>query len=336
MKKIYLIVLSAFSIFNASSQCASTCSFVAAATATGTSTGVTISAPAGVLPNNIMIAAIHTGWCNSGSLITAPAGWTLIGHTSNTGSGCGSSNTTKQLGTFYKIATASEPANYTFTGTSSQWYVGGIVAYSGVNTTSPINAGSSKGAQDDCTNIETNTITTTAPCTRLVSIFFCSVNSSKTNIIPQASLTERLDVSTTGNHPWGNENLEISDEAMTSAGLVAVKSASLSTCSGTGWVTGSQIVALECAVTTSIHNNSLFGSSSIIPNPSTGVFEISLGENLIQPTYMEVYDCFGKIIKSGEINEKKTAIDLSSEPKGIYFLKIISPSGTTIQKIAVQ
>ncbi len=336
MKKIYLIIISAVVAFQVNAQCPSSCSFVASATGVGTGTGVTVPKPSGISPGDLMIAAIHDGWCNSGSTIVAPAGWTNIYQTSNTGTGCGTSNTTRQLATFYKVVGAAEPLNYTFTGTSSQYYVGGIAAYSGINTLTPINVGSNKGSQDDCTNIITNSVTTTAACTRLVAIFFCSVNSSKTNIVPQPSLTERFDVSTTGNHPWGNENLELSDEPMTVAGPTGIKTASLSTCSGTGWVTGAQLLALTCATTTSIHNNSLAGSSQVIPNPSTGVFEISLREELLHPATMQITDCIGRIVKSGEITEKKTAVDISTEPKGIYFLKVISTEGTIIQKIIVE
>ncbi len=336
MKKIYFILLSALFSLQANSQCASTCSFVSTATAVGTSSSVTIMKPSGIVTGDVMIAAIHTGWCNSGSNITPPAGWTLIGHTSNTGSGCGSSNTTRQLGTFYKVVTNSEPLSYTFSGTTNQYYVGGIAAYTGVFSPSPIHMASSNGSQDDCTNIVTPNITTTVTCTRLVSVFFCSVNSSKMNIIPQPSLTERFDVGTTGNHPWGNENVELSDQPMLTAGATGVKTASLSTCSGNGWVTGAQIIALNCALTTSIQDNSFQGSCTVIPNPSKGIFEISLSEEVLHSANMQIVDCLGKIIKSSELTEKKTAIDLSSQPKGIYFLRITSVKGSIIQKIIVE
>ena len=336
MKKIYFIILSALFSLQVNSQCASTCSFVSTATAVGTSSSVTIAKPSGIVPGDVMIAAIHVGWCNSGSTITGPAGWTSIGQTSNTGTGCGSTNTTRQLATFYKVVTNSEPLNYTFSGTSNQYYVGGIAAYTGVYSPSPIHMASSKGNQDDCTNIVTNNITTTVTCTRLISVFFCSVNSSKTNIIPQASLTERFDIGTTGNHPWGNENVELSDEPMLSAGATGVKSASLSTCSGTGWVTGAQIIALNCALTTSIQDKSLQGLSTIIPNPSAGIFEISLSEDILNNATYEIHDCVGKLVKRSEIKEKKTMVDLSTEAKGIYFLKISSAKGTILQKIIVE
>jgi len=194
MKKIYLIALCFFSILQASAQCSSSCTFVASSQGTGSATSVTVPIPAGVVLNDVMIAAVHTGWCNSGSTITPPAGWTLIAHTSNTGSGCGSANTTKSLATFYKVAGPAEPGAYIFTGSTSQIYVGGIVAYRGVNIVSPIDATSNNGAQDACNSISATGVTTTASCTRLVSVFFCSVNSSATNIIPQLSLTDRFPI----------------------------------------------------------------------------------------------------------------------------------------------
>ncbi len=218
MKKNYIILLlSIFSASLASAQCTTSCAFIASTQATGSSSVITLLKPAGVVANDVMIAAIHSGWCG-GSSITAPLGWTLINSTSNTGPGCGSTNTNILLATYYKVATASEPSAYVFTGSTPQLLVGGIVAYTGVNPISPINASSSFGAQEACANIVANGVTTTASCTRLVSVFVCSVNSSATNIVPQASLTERMDIGNTGNHPWGNENLEIADESFATAG----------------------------------------------------------------------------------------------------------------------
>ncbi len=109
-RNLFLTVILFLSFLRSQSQCAcSIPTFVAASQTVGTSSGVDIPKPAGVQPGHLMIAAVHVGWCNSGSVVTPPAGWTLINHTSNTGSGCGSSNTSKQLATFYKIATVLNP-----------------------------------------------------------------------------------------------------------------------------------------------------------------------------------------------------------------------------------
>jgi hypothetical protein len=332
MKKIYFIAaLCALFTLQASAQCGS---FVASSQATGSTTSVTISAPAGLMPNDVMIAAIHCGWCNSGSAITAPAGWTLINQTSNTGSGCGSGNTSIQLATFYKVAGASEPSSYTFTGNTNQMYVGGIVAYSGINTVTPVNVNSNNGGQDACGAITASGVTTTAACTRLVNVFICSVNSSATNIIPQPSLTERVDVGTTGNHPWGNENLEISDESFSSAGATGSRTAALSGCSGTGWITAGQMIALEASTTTGINDQTL-NSFVVSPNPSSGIFGISARKQAAA-CQLEVYDCLGKRIRTAELRNGQTSLDLSDAPKGIYFLKLVSSEENFVTKIVVQ
>ncbi|MFL5762435.1 MAG: T9SS type A sorting domain-containing protein [Bacteroidia bacterium] len=331
MKKIYLLLLLLpFSALKMSAQI----TFVSSAQAVGSTVNVTVSAPSGIMANDVLIAAVHCGWCNSGGPITAPAGWIAINQTSNTGSGCGSSNTTIQLATFYKIATASEPSTYTFTGNTNQLYVGGIAAYRGVNTTTPINMNSNNGAQDACGAITTTGVTTTSACTKLVNIFICSVNSSATNIIPTASLTERLDVSTTGNHPWGNENLEISDENFSSAGATGNRTAALSGCSGTGWVTAGQMIALECASATGIEE-SVLNSFAVNPNPSNGQLTISIS-SVNQKCELQICDQLGRILRSENLQKSQTTIDASELPKGIYFVKIISAEGTAVRKIVLQ
>ena len=335
MKKIYLIALFAvFTATQASAQCASSCSFIASEQGIGGSTAVTLLKPTGVVTNDVMIAAIHSGWCGANTIVP-PAGWTLINSTSNTGPGCGSSSTQILLATYYKVATASEPSFYVFTGTATQYLVGGIVAYTGVNPISPINASSSFGAQEACANIVANSVTTTAACTRLVSVFVCSVNSSATNIVPQVSLTERLDASTTGNHPWGNENLSISDESIATAGATGNRTAALSGCSGLSWATAGQLIALTCQTTTGINDEVLNNSFAIVPNPSNGIFEVSMLEKNTSSVTMEVFDCLGRSIKQQQLQELKTVIDLAGYPKGIYFVKLTSEQGTAVKKIII-
>lgn len=335
MKKIYLIALVfSLSLLQAAAQCTSTCTYIASEQGIGSTSAVTILKPTGVVANDVMIAAIHSGWCGANS-ITPPAGWTLINSTSNTGPGCGSSSTQILLATYYRVATASEPSAYVFTGSATQYLVGGIVAYTGVNPSSPINATSSFGAQEACANIVANSVTTTVACTRLVSVFVCSVNSSATNIIPQVSLTERLDVGTTGNHPWGNENLEISDESILAAGATGNRTAALSGCSGLSWATAGQLIALECQTTTGINDVTLNNSFMVTPNPTSGIFEIALNKNAPK-CKMEIYDGLGRIIKQAEIQEMKTVVDLSSFPKGIYSVKLVSEEGTMVKKIVIE
>lgn len=90
-------------------------SFVAAATGTSQFGNLVVNKPAGVVEGDIMFAL----WCTPMTL-AAPSGWTFMHNDGNNQILC------------YKIATGSEPANYTLaSGSSSIWSIGCIVAYRG-------------------------------------------------------------------------------------------------------------------------------------------------------------------------------------------------------------
>ncbi|MCK4663705.1 MAG: T9SS type A sorting domain-containing protein [Bacteroidales bacterium] len=75
---------------------------------------------------------------------------------------------------------------------------------------------------------------------------------------------------------------------------------------------------------------------SVYPNPTTGIIKIKTknlpaGQAGIQT--IEVTDITGKIIS---ILKDKTEIDLSKEPKGIYFVKVITNNGIAVEKIVLE
>ena len=78
-------------------------------------------------------------------------------------------------------------------------------------------------------------------------------------------------------------------------------------------------------------------SISIYPNPSNGIFTISLG--VVNPTLIEVYDVTGKIILSKKdvvSSNLETVIDLSSASQGIYFVKIMEDDQQIVKRIIKQ
>jgi hypothetical protein len=98
-------------------------------------TSLAVSRPS-VVAGNLLIAAVATDGDTS-STITAPSGWTLIDR--------GSYSSAVTLAAWWKIATATEPASYTFTWTGNQQSYGWIMKFTGHNPTSPINASSATG-----------------------------------------------------------------------------------------------------------------------------------------------------------------------------------------------
>ena len=99
------------------------------------STSVTVNKPTGTAEGHVMLAVVGVRG-GSGVTVSAPAGWTQI-NTNNSG-------TTLRSTTFYKVAGASEGSSYTFTWSGSNKASGVISTYSGVDTSSPINAQASQ------------------------------------------------------------------------------------------------------------------------------------------------------------------------------------------------
>jgi photosystem II stability/assembly factor-like uncharacterized protein len=72
----------------------------------------------------------------------------------------------------------------------------------------------------------------------------------------------------------------------------------------------------------------------LYPNPTNGVFNIEMDKT--EPKTIEIYDLNGKrvFLKNNFINSgRKTTIDLSNVPSGIYFIKIETEGNTIIKRI---
>jgi len=81
-------------------------------------------------------------------------------------------------------------------------------------------------------------------------------------------------------------------------------------------------------ITSDISDFNETNSLIIYPNPTTG--KISINTHDVQ--YIEVIDLHGKQIYAG----KETEIDLSSQPKGIYIIKVITDKQTLAKKLIKQ
>jgi hypothetical protein len=97
---------------------------------TGTVTTLPLAVPAGVVAGDVMIAIVATSDNGGGHIPTAPvSGWTQIeAFTSGLGG----------YAAYWHLATASEPASYTFANVSGTALVGAMDVYGGENTSAPI------------------------------------------------------------------------------------------------------------------------------------------------------------------------------------------------------
>jgi len=206
--------------------------------------GLRITVPASVVAGDLMVAAIAVR--PSGATIAPPAGWTAQPATVQ-----GSGNSSRQQ-IFYRVATAIDEVDttsYAWTfDLASAGAVGGIVAYSGVDTAAPFDvfAGNTTPvAPDPNTTHQATGLTTTVPNTMVVSTH--SLTSAEL-WSPPPGMDERVDVSSIATPNTAGISLEMNDVAQAGAGVTGDKEASVGANGDTGVA---HLFALRPAVTVS-------------------------------------------------------------------------------------
>jgi MSHA biogenesis protein MshQ len=161
--------------------------------------GLTIAVPAGTALDDVMIASVTVRPCSSTSgaacsvTVGTPAGWTLI-RSVNQATGAGTGGYGNRLLVYQKVATAAEPASYTWTlaGTPSHaGAAGAILGFSGVDTASPIVAEAGQATGSAFGHATPSIDTGSQINTVLVSSH--SANSAA-SWAPPAGMTERVDI----------------------------------------------------------------------------------------------------------------------------------------------
>lgn len=75
----------------------------------------------------------------------------------------------------------------------------------------------------------------------------------------------------------------------------------------------------------------------IFPNPSTGIFSIHTQTLSNEDQFIEVYNLLGEKVHSSSKSKLPTyAVDLSQQPKGVYFVKVYRGTKCATRKIVVQ
>ena len=187
---------------------------------TGQTTSITIERPT-LLAGDVMIAAITILSPNTGLTITPPSGWTFIRQDLQVG------EVAQTL--FYKVATASEPADYLFTHNQSREAAGAIAAYWGVDTVSPIDVHDGQYVGSPPT---APSLTTTVSNTALVAIFGTK---GGRDLGTPTGMTERWRAEGTNGHQGF-------DEAFAGPGLTGIRSSATNESSTIG-----QMIALRPA-----------------------------------------------------------------------------------------
>jgi hypothetical protein len=88
------------------------------------------------------------------------------------------------------------------------------------------------------------------------------------------------------------------------------------------------------SIITSIHENKEDVTATLYPNPSNGNFELLTND--LKNSFFEINNILGTIILKSKIEKDKTEIELLTQPTGIYFIRIYTPTGLIItKKIAI-
>lgn len=183
---------------------------------------IVIARPSGVQAGDLLLAAIswHTH-DYSGTGIDAPAGWTEV-RSDDDGAHI-------LQGIFWKEATGSEPSSYTFvngTGDVTRNVIGGIVAYSGVDTSTPIDAQAASVTGSNVFTLTAPSVNASVGGGRLVTVF--GQHDPGTMSVP-AGMTSRYAESVGSGE--SSANTRYADEVRAAAGATGTRT---STGSGNG------------------------------------------------------------------------------------------------------
>lgn len=143
------------------------------------------------------------------------------------------------------MATSSEPTSYTWNFSASKEASGGILAYSGVGSASPINVHSGRANALNERIITANSVTTTQTNTVLLFIGALNDNPNSPTIDPPPGMTERLERGSS----QGHTTTFFADQALSSAGATGNRVTPSNADSSFDSI--GQLVALQMAVSTS-------------------------------------------------------------------------------------
>jgi len=142
---------------------------------------LTINKPSGTVEGDVMIASIAVR--PDTAAITEPADWALVRRVDNANPNANS------LAVYYKVAGASEPADYTWTFSTSTGSAGGIQSFLGVDQGNPINVEDGQNTASGLTHA-TPSVNTTVTNTMLVTSHAFTSSATWT---PPGGMTEAFD-----------------------------------------------------------------------------------------------------------------------------------------------
>jgi hypothetical protein len=234
-----------------------------AATSGSGPTTITIAKPSGTASGDVLIAGISFETGTDETSITVPSGWTLVHRVDN--------SKDAGLAVYRTVAGGSEPASYAWTFAQSRSLSGGIMAFTGVDNTTPIDVESGQATAQNTTHA-TPTVTTTQANTVLVTHFAMPQNATWT---PPTGMTEQYDVPETSR----GDSLEGDTMTQAAAGATGAKTATASTSDlGVTHILALRPAQLSCTLTVEVLQNATsLGSSTVtVTGPTAALQTVSV------------------------------------------------------------
>jgi hypothetical protein len=182
---------------------------------------VALAAPAGRTAGDVLVASFTA---DQNPTVAVPAGWTAIVNGLSIAS---SSTAGAKVFAYYRVVGAADPGTYTWTLSKAVKWGGGITAYTGVNTTTPLDSAVATAVNTTytATSITVPGITTASNGAMLIGgLGFDSSNPAAT---PPTGWTERWEAT-------GGQIAEQADRTQATAGAAGTATWTFSTAKAVG------------------------------------------------------------------------------------------------------
>lgn len=78
----------------------------------------------------------------------------------------------------------------------------------------------------------------------------------------------------------------------------------------------------EISIVTALPRIDLILVASVFPNPATSSVQLKIADPLLNGYTYFLYDVFGNMLKTAQVKDQVTSIELINYPKGIYILQL--------------
>jgi hypothetical protein len=72
----------------------------------------------------------------------------------------------------------------------------------------------------------------------------------------------------------------------------------------------------------SVGSNEAFGTVVLYPNPTSGLLNVHISNQIETPTTYTVYNMLGQVISTKKITSTEISLDTSNFSNGVYFIKL--------------